>query len=173
MSYGTDAAFTLCGVVSSGTQKNRSRIYFSSSALGGNIRTRAVISPVLDKSRPAEQSLPSSEARSISSLPFMNIASGIHCRSRFLLLSIWYVIIHLPSGKSLAYVKPCIGENQFGGESVTYMGIGSTKKWERLESYGSKFVTNIAKPLAGISSAMQCELCHIVLSASMFMMSSS
>jgi len=44
--------FTLCGIVSSGTQKNGSRIYFSSSFLGGNIRTRAVISPVLDKSRP-------------------------------------------------------------------------------------------------------------------------
>ena len=48
----------------------------------------------------------------------------------------------LPSGRRLAYVKPRIGENRFGGESVTYMGVGGTKKWERLESYGAKFVEN-------------------------------
>ena len=54
----------------------------------------------------------------------------------------------LPSGRRLAYVKPRIGENRFGGESVTYMGTGSTKKWERLESYGPKFVENIVQGTA-------------------------
>lgn len=58
------------------------------------------------------------------------------------------LFITLPSGRRLAYVKPRIGENQFGGESVTYMGIGSTKKWERLESYGPKFVENIVQATA-------------------------
>lgn len=56
--------------------------------------------------------------------------------------------IELPSGRRLAYVKPKICENQFGGESVTYEGIGSTKKWERLESYGPKFVENIVQATA-------------------------
>lgn len=53
--------------------------------------------------------------------------------------------IRLPSGRELSYVKPRIGENRFGGESVTYEGIGSTKKWERIESYGPKFVENIVQ----------------------------
>lgn len=63
------------------------------------------------------------------------------CRSGML-------FIQLPSGRSLSYVKPRIGENQFGGESVTYLGIGSTKKWERLESYGPKFVENIVQAIS-------------------------
>ena len=54
----------------------------------------------------------------------------------------------LPSGRRLAYVKPHIGENRFGGESVTYMGVGGTKKWERLESYGAKFVENLVQGIA-------------------------
>ena len=54
----------------------------------------------------------------------------------------------LPSGRRLAYVKPRIGENRFGGESVTYMGVGGTKKWERLESYGAKFVENLVQGIA-------------------------
>lgn len=58
------------------------------------------------------------------------------------------LFIMLPSGRRLAYVKPRIGENCFGGESVTYMGVGSTKKWERLESYGPKFVENIVQATA-------------------------
>lgn len=58
------------------------------------------------------------------------------------------LFITLFSGRRLAYVKPCIGENQFGGESVTYMGVGGTKKWERLESYGPKFVENIVQATA-------------------------
>lgn len=55
------------------------------------------------------------------------------------------LFIQLPSGRRLAYVKPRIGTNQFGGESVTYEGVGSTKKWERIESYGPKFVENIVQ----------------------------
>ena len=58
------------------------------------------------------------------------------------------LFINLPSGRRLAYVKPRIGENQFGGESVTYMGVSGTKKWERLESYGPKFVENIVQGTA-------------------------
>lgn len=54
----------------------------------------------------------------------------------------------LPSGRTLSYVKPRIGENRFGGESVTYEGIGSTKKWERIESYGPKFVENIIQAVS-------------------------
>ena len=59
-----------------------------------------------------------------------------------------FLFICLPSGRRLAYVKPRIGENRFGGESVTYEGVGSTKKWERLESYGPKFVENIVQALS-------------------------
>lgn len=58
------------------------------------------------------------------------------------------LFITLPSGRRLAYVKPRIGENCFGGESVTYMGVGGTKKWEWLESYGPKFVENIVQATA-------------------------
>ena len=58
------------------------------------------------------------------------------------------LLITLFSGRRLAYVKPRIGENQFGGESVTYMGVGGTKKWERLESYGPKFVENIVQAVS-------------------------
>ena len=67
------------------------------------------------------------------------------------------LFITLPSGRRLAYVKPRIGENQFGGESVTYMGVGGTKKWERLESYGPKFVENIVQGTARdiLCNAMQ------------------
>ena len=59
-----------------------------------------------------------------------------------------FMFIILPSGRRLAYVKPKIGENRFGGESVTYEGVGGTKKWERLESYGPKFVENIVQATA-------------------------
>lgn len=55
------------------------------------------------------------------------------------------LFITLPSGRNLAYVKPRIGENRFGGESVTYEGVGMTKRWERIESYGPKFVENIVQ----------------------------
>ena len=68
------------------------------------------------------------------------------CRSGMLFIT-------LPSGRKLAYVKPRIGENRFGGECVTYEGIGGVKKWERLESYGPKFVENIVQ---GISRDILC-----------------
>ncbi len=55
------------------------------------------------------------------------------------------LFITLPSGRSLAYVKPKIGENRFGGDCITYEGVGGTKKWERLDSYGPKFVENIVQ----------------------------
>ena len=55
------------------------------------------------------------------------------------------LFITLPSGRDLAYVKPKVGINKFGGECITYEGIGSTKKWERLESYGARFVENIVQ----------------------------
>ena len=58
------------------------------------------------------------------------------------------LFITLPSGRRLAYVKPKIGVNKFGGESVTYEGVGATKKWERIESYGPKFVENIVQAIS-------------------------
>lgn len=58
------------------------------------------------------------------------------------------LFIELPSGRRLSYVKPRIGGNKFGGESVTYEGIGATKNWKRLESYGPKFVENIVQGTA-------------------------
>jgi DNA polymerase len=63
------------------------------------------------------------------------------CRSGML-------FIRLPSGRRLAYVKPRLGVNKFGGDCITYEGIGSTKKWERLDSYGPKFVENIVQATA-------------------------
>lgn len=63
------------------------------------------------------------------------------CRSGMLFIT-------LPSGRQLAYVRPRIGENRFGGESVTYEGVGGTKKWERIESYGPKFVENIVQAIS-------------------------
>ena len=58
------------------------------------------------------------------------------------------LFIILPSGRQLCYVKPKMGTNKFGGESVTYEGVGSTKKWERIESYGPKFVENIVQAIS-------------------------
>lgn len=58
------------------------------------------------------------------------------------------LFIKLPSGRSLTYVKPRIGENQFGGESITYEGVGTAKKWERLDSYGPKFVENVVQAIS-------------------------
>lgn len=75
------------------------------------------------------------------------------------------LFIQLPSGRVLSYVKPRMGENKFGGESVTYEGVGGTKKWERLESYGPKFVENIVQAtsrdiLMNAMRTLQC--CSIV-----------
>ena len=63
------------------------------------------------------------------------------CRSGMLFIA-------LPSGRQLAYVKPKIGTNKFGGDCITYEGVGGTKKWERLDSYGPKFVENIVQATA-------------------------
>lgn len=63
------------------------------------------------------------------------------CRSGMLFIT-------LPSGRNLAYVKPRVGTNKFGGDCITYEGIGGTKKWERLESYGPKFVENIVQAVS-------------------------
>lgn len=58
------------------------------------------------------------------------------------------LFITLPSGRKLSYVKPRIGINQFGGECITYEGVGSTKKWERIDTYGPKLVENIVQATA-------------------------
>lgn len=58
------------------------------------------------------------------------------------------LFIHLPSGRSLAYFHPLLQENQYGSESITYMGIGTDKKWERIESYGPKIVENITQAIS-------------------------
>lgn len=76
------------------------------------------------------------------------------------------LFISLPSGRRLAYVKPRIGENKFGGQCITYEGVGATKKWERLDSYGPKFVENIVQATARdiLCSAMQTlRHCSIVM----------
>lgn len=81
------------------------------------------------------------------------------CRSGMLFIT-------LPSGRQLAYVKPRIGSNRFGGECVTYEGVGNTKRWERLESYGPKFVENIVQATSRdiLSFAMQSQRhCEIVM----------
>jgi DNA polymerase len=81
------------------------------------------------------------------------------CRSGMLFIT-------LPSGRKLAYVKPKVGTNKFGGECITYEGIGSTKKWERLDSYGPKFVENIVQATARdiLCYAMQTlRCCSIVM----------
>ena len=59
-----------------------------------------------------------------------------------------FLFISLPSGRKLSYVKPRIEVNRLGSESVTYEGIGTSKKWERIESYGPKFVENIVQAIS-------------------------
>lgn len=66
---------------------------------------------------------------------------GFRCQSGML-------IITLPSGRELFYVKPRIGENRFGGESITYEGVGTGRRWERLETYGAKLVENIVQAIS-------------------------
>lgn len=58
------------------------------------------------------------------------------------------LFIKLPSKRRLSYIKPRIGTNRFGGAGITYMGIGATKKWERLETFGGKLVENIVQAIA-------------------------
>ena len=75
------------------------------------------------------------------------------------------LFVYLPSGRRLCYVKPKIGQNKFGGDSITYEGVGSTKKWERLESYGPKFVENIVQAISrdllmnAMKSLSHCFIC--------------
>nr|DAT74921.1 MAG TPA: DNA polymerase I [Caudoviricetes sp.] len=66
------------------------------------------------------------------------------------------MFVKLPSGRCLSYVKPKIGTNRFGGESITYMGINQAKKWDRLETFGGKLVENITQAIARdlLASAM-------------------
>lgn len=59
-----------------------------------------------------------------------------------------FLFVQLPGGRRLAYVKPRIGENRFGGESITYWGVGTPKRWERLETYSGKLVENIIQGIA-------------------------
>lgn len=76
------------------------------------------------------------------------------------------LFITLPSGRNLSYVKPRIGENRFGGNCITYEGVGGTKKWERINSYGPKFVENIVQATSRdiLCCAMQTlRCCSIVM----------
>ena len=87
-----------------------------------------------DVDRAAKKCIKEKQSQEIQNIKF-------HYRSGML-------FIVLPSGRQLAYVKPKIGENIFGGESVTYEAVGATKKWDRLESYGPKFVENIVQAIS-------------------------
>lgn len=58
------------------------------------------------------------------------------------------LFITLPSGRRLAYVKPQLGENRWGGTSITYSGVTTGRKWGRLETYGGKLVGNIVQAVA-------------------------
>ena len=76
------------------------------------------------------------------------------------------LFITLPSGRRLCYIKPRIGINQFGSDCVTYEGVGTTKRWERLESYGPKFVENIVQAISRdiLAFAMRAQQhCSIVM----------
>lgn len=66
---------------------------------------------------------------------------GFECRSGMLFIT-------LPSDRRLSYVKPKLGQNRFGSEAVTYEGVGATKKWERIETYGPKLVENIVQAIS-------------------------
>lgn len=75
------------------------------------------------------------------------------------------LFISLPSGRRLAYVKPKIGVNRFGGDCITYEGVGTTKKWERLDTYGPKLVENIVQATSRdiLCYAMQTLLCSDIV----------
>ena len=68
-----------------------------------------------------------------------------HCYGLTFSYASGMLFITLPSRRKLAYVKPRIGTNKFGGQCITYEGVGGTKKWERIDSYGPKFVENIVQ----------------------------
>jgi len=81
------------------------------------------------------------------------------------------LFIILPSGRQLCYVKPKMGTNKFGGDSVTYEGVGSTKKWERIESYGPNSRKTSSRPSPETSSCMPYGRCLTALSSAMSTMS--
>lgn len=56
--------------------------------------------------------------------------------------------ISLPSGRKLYYVEPAVGENRWGGPSITYMGVNDKNKWGRIETYGGKLVENVVQAIA-------------------------
>ena len=56
--------------------------------------------------------------------------------------------ILLPSGRKLYYVEPAVGENRWGGPSITYMGVNDKNKWGRIETYGGKLVENVVQAIA-------------------------
>ncbi len=58
------------------------------------------------------------------------------------------LFVTLPSGRNLVYVKPRIMQNKFGRDGLTYEGIGATKKWERMETFGGRLVENITQAIA-------------------------
>ena len=64
-----------------------------------------------------------------------------HCRSGMLFIT-------LPSGRKLCYVKPRIQTNRFGGDGLTYEGVGEGKKWTRIETFGGKLTENIVQATA-------------------------
>lgn len=69
----------------------------------------------------------------------------VHCYGLIFSYQSGMLLITLPSRRNLVYVRPKIGTNRYGGQCITYEGIGATKKWERLDSYGPKFVENIVQ----------------------------
>ena len=58
------------------------------------------------------------------------------------------LFIYLPSGRKLSYVKPRLELNRFGREGITYEGVGESKKWTRIETYGPKMVENIVQAVS-------------------------
>lgn len=72
----------------------------------------------------------------------------IRLRNLIFTLESGILFITLPSGRRLAYVKPGLGQNRFGGTSITYWGINTGRKWGRLETYGGKLTENIVQAIA-------------------------
>ena len=81
---------------------------------------------------------------------FHDLLGDIVCRggNHFAFCHVGKALLELPSGRRLAYAKPRIGENKFGGESITYMELTTAKKWARIESYGPKLVENITQAIS-------------------------
>ena len=75
------------------------------------------------------------------------------------------LFVELPSGRRLCYVKPQLGVNRFGNEAITYEGVGTARKWERLETYGGRLVENVVQAISrdilcnAISNMRDCYIC--------------